>query len=100
MKYLIILIYLFSLNLNEYYYNRITLKDVQLEINSKNKINYNLYIKNTSPDTIKYKIYIWKGDTWYFKHSLSLNPYKYKYYDNAFVCDDKKNFSIELIKMN
>lgn len=102
MRLFTLFIFLVFLKLNTVY-NRVILSDVKLEISHdyNNKCLNNISIQNLSNDTITYNIVIWRGDIWYFKHKLKMSPNQIKYYDDAFiVCDNKKDISVELIKVN
>ena len=100
----LILILLISIGLNsDKIYNRIVLSDITIELSQdiSNKCVSNVLVKNNTINKIEYQILVFRGDFWYFRHKLKLEPNEVKYYNDAFInCDNKSELSIELIRLN
>ena len=83
-------------------YQRVTLSDIKLELshNSDNKCINHVAVQNLTDKKITYFVKIWRGDMWYFKHQIDLEPGESKSWSDAFItCDDKSQISIELKKI-
>ena len=102
MRLLSIFLIIFTLFSTPKVYQRVQLQDIKLELsyNSTNKCRNHVAVQNLSDKKITYFIRIWRGDIWYFKHQIELEPHQSKSWVDAFItCDNHSQISIELVKI-
>ena len=60
-------------------------KDIKLELshNSNNHCINHVAVQNLSDKKITYFVRIWRGDIWYFKHQIELEPGQSKSWRDA-----------------
>ena len=95
---LFILIALISIS-KDIIYNRTKTNKLVIEISkdSNNRCLNNIKFENITKDTIEFKVVIFRGDIWYFKHQLKMRPGEIKYYNDGFTtCDRISSVSVEI----